>query len=276
MRSTLIVAPRSSCLSFCLGFQARFSVAYIYLSTHINQADAINLSQHPLPLLAAPRHTFVSGSEPIVCAPFGRQTNLNPSKEPMSQTETQVPAKQGSMLHGLCQLAHRNIAECRHEVGYYQPMNDSMLGPDIYKLAVETSLRPLILRKELLHVFFEPDAAELLLRLPNRYWFWTVVLGAIVKAEEVCRNKPVPQAFVAEKLAEIRRIYAGKYNLQLALPDLSQSQVASRALAGVILVRACCGELDEIVINPIFAPCPGTEGTLSQSAAALTAALLKV
>jgi hypothetical protein len=191
----------------------------------------------------------------------------------MTQTQASVIAV--PMLRRLSKLAKSSIAESAHEVGHYRPMTGFSLGADFINLATEISMCLFVPLEDMLHVFFEPAAAELLLRLPNRFWFWTVVHGAIANVAEEARDKPVPQAFVAQKLAEIRRIYAGKYNLQLALSDLSQSQVASRAVAGVLLVRSRSSELDEIVVNPIFAPCPGTEGTLAESAAALTAALLK-
>ena len=179
------------------------------------------------------------------------------------------------MLLKLYQLADRSATQYIYEVGRYLPMGDSMLGPDLYKLAAETTLRSLIRQKELLHVFCEPAAAQLLLRLPNRYWFWTTLKTAILRVEEDGLHKPLTAEHVALALAEIRCGYTVKYNLRLTLSELSQSQVASRATAGVILLRAGFGELDEIVLNPIFAPCAGTEGTLAQSAAALTAALLK-
>ncbi len=201
----------------------------------------------------------------------------------MTQTQTETQAaqaprtavQQASMLLKLYQLADRTAAQFVYEAGRYQPMNDTLLGSDLYKLATETTWRCLILQKELLHVFCEPAAAELLLRLPNRYWFWSTIKSAILLVEDDGLAKPLTQQHVALALAEIRRSYTSKYNLRLSLSEMSQSQVASRAVAGVILVRACFGELDEIVLNPIFAPCPGTEGTLAQSAAALTAALLK-
>lgn len=178
------------------------------------------------------------------------------------------------MMLRLYQLAERSANQYMHEAGRYLPMEDTMLGSDLYKLATETTWRSLILRKELLHVFCQPAAAELLLRLPNRYWFWTTLKTAIMRVEEDALHKPLTEEHVALALAEIRCYATVKYDLRLALSELSQSQVASRACAGVILVRAGFGELDEIVLNPIFAPTPGTTGTLAESAAALTAALL--
>lgn len=197
----------------------------------------------------------------------------------MTQTQAaqapQAAVQQATMLLRLYQLADRSATQYIYEVGRYLPMGDDLLGSDLYKLAAETTWRSLILRKELLHVFCEPAAAQLLLRLPNRYWFWTTIKSAILRVEEDGLHKPLTAEHVALALAEIRCGYTVKYDLRLALSELSQSQVASRATAGVILLRAGFGELDEIVLNPIFAPCPGTDGTLAQSAAALTTALLK-
>ena len=203
------------------------------------------------------------------------QTETQAAQAPQSTQAAPAAVPPSTMLLRLYQLADRSAAQYIYEVGRYLPMNDDLLGSDLYKLAAETTWRSLILRKELLHVFCEPAAAELLLRLPNRYWFWTTLKTAILLVEEDGLHKPLSQEHVALAVAEIRRGYTMKYNLRLALSGLSQSQVASRASSGVILLRAGFGELDEIVLNPIFAPCPGTEGTLAQSAAALTAALLK-
>lgn len=180
-----------------------------------------------------------------------------------------------TMMLRLYQLAESSANQYIDEAGRYLPMDDTMLGSDLYKLAAETTWRSLILRKELLHVFCEPAAAKLLLRLPNRYWFWTTIKTAIMQVEEDALHKPLTAEHVALALAEIRCNASGKYDLRAALSELSKSQVASRASAGVILARSGCGELDELVLNPIFAPCPGTDGNLAQSAAALTATLLK-
>jgi hypothetical protein len=179
------------------------------------------------------------------------------------------------MQRRLSAVARRSIAEFAHEVGYYQPMNEYRLGADFYKLAMEINMCVLLPLMDMLHVFFEPAAAKLLLRLPNRYWFWITVQGAIVRAGVRDANKPIPQIFVAEKLAEIHRIYASKYNLQLALSDLSPSQVASRAVAGVLLVHARPSDLDEIVLNPIFSPGLDIKGSFADLADELTAILLK-
>jgi hypothetical protein len=188
---------------------------------------------------------------------------------------SQQTIRQASMLLRLYQLADAEVTKNICEVSRFMPMTDSMLGGDLYKLATEVTLRCLILQKELLHVFCEPAAAALLMRLPNRYWFWSAIKGAIMQVDDEGMAKPLTQEQVALALAEIRRGYTAKYNLRTSLAELNQAQVASRTAAGVILVRSCFGELDEVVFNPIFAPCPGTDGTFAQSAAALTASLLK-
>ncbi len=56
-------------------------------------------------------------------------------------------------------------------------------------------------------MFFELEAAELLLCMPNNYWFWKAVYGGFVKAGVRGARKPIPLSCVAEGLAEVRRIY---------------------------------------------------------------------
>ncbi len=175
----------------------------------------------------------------------------------------------------LSALARRSMVEFAHEVAFYQPVNVNRLSNDFYLLAAKLSNYSIFSHREQLHMFFEPDAAELLLCMPNNYWFWTVVHGAIVRAGVRGARRPIPQTFVAEKLAEIRRIYGSKYNLHLAVSDLTPSQVASRAVAGVLLVRSRPSDLDEIVVNPIFAPGLDIKGAFADLADELTAILLK-
>ncbi len=174
----------------------------------------------------------------------------------------------------LSALARRSLVEFAHEVGYYQPVNVDRLSNDFYRLAMKVSNYSIFSHMEQLRMFFELEAAELLLCMPNNYWFWKAVYGGFVKAGVRGARKPIPLSCVAEGLAEVRRIYGSKYNLHLAVSDLSPSQVASRAVAGVLLVRARPSDLDEIVINPIFAPWPHPEGHAFMPADALAAALL--
>jgi hypothetical protein len=67
----------------------------------------------------------------------------------MTQTQTETQAaqaprtavQQASMLLKLYQLADRTAAQFVYEAGRYQPMNDTLLGSDLYKLATETTWR---------------------------------------------------------------------------------------------------------------------------------------
>ena len=190
-------------------------------------------------------------------------------------TQTRDPVDTYRFQRRLFALARQSVVEFAHEVGYYQPMNEQRLGSDFYRLAMAVGKFSVLLPMEQLHLFFEPAAAELLMRLPNRYWFWTAVYGAVVRAGVRGASKPIPQALVAAQLAEIHRIYAAKFNLRLAVAELSPSQVASRAVAGVLLVRVCRPDRDEVLVNPIFEPGLCVNDTAADLAAALTATLLK-
>ncbi|CAN5155146.1 hypothetical protein BH11CYA1_BH11CYA1_07320 [soil metagenome] len=192
----------------------------------------------------------------------------------VAQTAQATTGKSTAMVR-LYQLADRQCSAYIYEANRLQPLNESMHSPELYQLAVDVTLRPLILNHDLLNAFCEPAASALLMRLPNRYWFWSVLKSANLQVEDEGTDTLLTQDHVACALAEIRRSVTMKYNLKLPMAELSPAQIASRTAAGIILVKACFGELDTISFNPIFAPCPGTDGSFAESAAALTAALLK-
>lgn len=187
-----------------------------------------------------------------------------------------APNNRSALMLRLYQLADSQCGVYSYETGRLQPLKDDMHSPALYRLAVDFTLRSLHLDKDLLKVFCEPDAAALLMRLPNRYWFWSAIRTAILQIGDDGLDTLLTLEHVSHSLAELRRNVACKYNLRRPMTELSPPQIASRALAGVILVKSSfMGDHDEILFNPIFAPCPGTDGTFAESAAALTAALLK-
>lgn len=105
-----------------------------------------------------------------------------------AQSHTQI-SKNQTMLVRLQQVAQSNLANHASSINHYQPMDDTQLSSDLYKLAAETSLRPLILRAAVLDVFCEPDASAILLSLPNVFWFWHVLSNAVAKALTVPANR---------------------------------------------------------------------------------------
>ncbi|MBP9092516.1 hypothetical protein KBI23_15950 [bacterium] len=99
----------------------------------------------------------------------------------LAHAQAQI-VKNQTMLVRLQQVAQVNLARHSNSITHYQPMDDSQLGSDLYKLAVETTLRPLIFRAAVLDVFCEPDASAILLSLPNAFWFWHVLSESVAKA----------------------------------------------------------------------------------------------
>lgn len=99
----------------------------------------------------------------------------------LAQAQAQI-AKNQTMLVRLQQIAQVNLARHSSSITHHQPMDDTQLGSDLYKLAVETTLRPLIFRAAVLDVFCEPEASVILLGLPNAFWFWHVLGNSVAKA----------------------------------------------------------------------------------------------
>lgn len=134
-------------------------------------------------------------------------------------------------------------------------------------LLTETELYSLACRKqgaahlsdfEVLQTFFNDEAYVLLLRMPNRYWFWRVVQLACV-ADDGADDKLLTRQCLQSAILAIRREYSSKYDLRKRIEDLEDDdlrrrdfQIASRAVAGICLVQTRGGEFDVIVDNPLF------------------------
>lgn len=174
-------------------------------------------------------------------------------------------------LQQLFQLASDTVHSAIAERSDYKPMNDRQ-HPELYRLAVDVTLRPLILNQDLLPIFCEEEAVELLYALPNRFWFWNVLRGALLSIEDPEAQERLTAWNVAAAIVSMRLDYGPAYDLDIDFAELSADERHSRHYAGLIVQRRNADGVCEgpLIVNPIFAPCPNTERRSSQAVAAVT------
>lgn len=113
---------------------------------------------------------------------------------------------------------------------------------------------------EIMPVFFSDAALTLLTQIPNQYWMWVVTQNALNKAT-IIDGKTISIEDVIDAVHIVRNQYRQKYNLTETIATLQpaangtatrESKIASRAAAGLILIKTNACEFDEMVDNPLF------------------------
>lgn len=160
----------------------------------------------------------------------------------------------------LYQLAQALLQERIYQRSQLQPFDSSHMPLALYQLACQVRAVEAMPNIEILPTFFSDEAVQLLLKMPNQYFlFWTIQQACLIA--EGADDEPISVACVQAAIREIRRDTAYKYNLRKGLADLvddgranvrRENQIASRAVAGIILVKSCLFERDEIMDNPFF------------------------
>ena len=102
--------------------------------------------------------------------------------------------------------------------------------------------------------FFTPAAVELLMALPNHFWFWNVVYYAVGDSTGAGL---IDVGVIRRVLAQLRDRCAAVYDLDRPIDELTAHELAVRVAKGVVLFK---GENwqhlngAELVFNPIFQP----------------------
>lgn len=102
--------------------------------------------------------------------------------------------------------------------------------------------------------FFTPGAVELLMSLPNVFWFWNVVYYAV---GEWSGSTLIDDSTVLGVIDGFRERCAAFYDLKKPIDQLSAQELAVRVAEGVILFNSAPYQhLNgvELVFNPMFQP----------------------
>lgn len=141
-----------------------------------------------------------------------------------------------------------------------QPFDASHMPMELYELACRARGVENMPNADILTSFFAADAVELLMKMPNIYFMLLTARVAAEIGDEGDRDR-ISKASVQQAVTEQRRSDGYKYNLRKRLADLAddprgdgrrESQIASRAVSGLILVKFAPAELDTIVDNPFY------------------------
>lgn len=130
-----------------------------------------------------------------------------------------------------------------------------------YKAVPNLPMRQLLTMRHFLDAFFEPEAAEQMLQLPNSYWFHSVFAQSLLTAAingcclETDRRNRISLAAYNLAVETLRLAASARFDLSLTLRRLSPAQVAARSIYGILVLstKGSGREAEaELLVNLIF------------------------
>jgi len=143
------------------------------------------------------------------------------------------------------------FSEHRHVV---QDVSFANQGYDINELARRVLNVAALDQARVLPTFFTAAAVELLMGLPNMFWFWNVVYYAVGDSRG---STLIDDSTVRRVMDRFRDRCAPFYDLKKPIDQLTAYELGVRVAEGVILFKnADWQHLNgaELVFNPIFQP----------------------
>ena len=165
-----------------------------------------------------------------------------------------------NIAQSLYQITQNQCQENRHLVSRFQPFNTAFLPAALYTIACQARAVESMSDAEIMPVFFSDAALTILTPIPNQYWMWVVIQNALNKATTI-GGKRISGQDVIDAVHCVRNQYRHKYDLTATIATLQpaangtatrESKIASRAAAGLILIKTNACEFDEMVDNPLF------------------------
>lgn len=130
-------------------------------------------------------------------------------------------------------------------------------GAELYDLARLVAGVDTMKDSEILLTFMEPEARDILMKMPNPHYFW-LVLRQSVMTSMVEESVKIGRQEVLDAIAELRSNMGMKYVLRQRLADIPaeggrrEHRIASRAAVGLVLVNSGSFETDTMIDNPVF------------------------
>ena len=161
-------------------------------------------------------------------------------------------------LQQLAELADQQLSVLRRQCNSYSPMGDTHHS-ELYRLAVDVTLRPLIANKDLLPIFCDAQATATLYTMPIAYWFWRALREAV---DETLRQAEQHPDLTIDKVRG-EDLDRAIWDLRVFAPiapqkpvtELTAAEVRYRLAEGYMLKADHAGQPPRV--NPIFAPVDG-------------------
>lgn len=137
---------------------------------------------------------------------------------------------------------------------YWQDVSLLQNEYEIWELARRQRGVKVLDRSLVFPTFFTAEAVELLMTLPNNFWFWTVVQHS---ASDSAGGGLIDDVIVRQTIAGFRARRSSVYGLDKPMEQLSSFEMAVRVVEGVILFKSNDSELPsdgELVFNVMFQP----------------------
>lgn len=168
------------------------------------------------------------------------------------------------ITYDMQKLAEQHRARNMESQNWHQPLDDSIVAPWLMNLARQYK-GAFVSSAHTLPTLMHQDAIEILLTMPNQYWFWHVLslscerqidADRLTESQGVLRKKSVLAA-----IRDLRNAGAGK---EIAATGANSGQILARlkARAGFLVAAGCLvvdRESAELVLNPVFCANYGDE-----------------
>jgi hypothetical protein len=144
--------------------------------------------------------------------------------------------KQLVTLHSeLQRLAFINGGKCEPQRIFQQTVKLSDLPASTFALA--KFLQPGIAERQTLSAFFSDEAVDVMLALPNQYWFWKVAHDAVSYSASGDPNSVIVAKAVHLAITCQRNGQSHRYDPAEDLADLSNDEIGDRLEHGICLMR---------------------------------------
>jgi len=153
-------------------------------------------------------------------------------------------------LYNLAQAALQETVVYR---SYMRPFDASHLSQELYQLACRSRGVLLMPNADILPTFFDEDATEFLLAMPNLYWFWATIKEGVIFDNVESGNAPIGLQALKLAVQAYKRDLAYKHDMRKKIDALTPAQLCSRTALGIVLIVVKVCDTDEIVFNPLFA-----------------------
>lgn len=158
-----------------------------------------------------------------------------------------------SFLRDLRDLAALERTRSFEQRSYWQDVSLLKNDYEIWDVARQRRGVVLLERSLVFPTFFTAGAEEVLMTLPNNFWFWTVVYHSTSAAN----GGLIDEVNIRQVIASFRARRSSVYDLNKPMAQLSPFDMAVRVIEGVILLKSSdCEHLKdvELVFNVMFQP----------------------
>jgi hypothetical protein len=156
----------------------------------------------------------------------------------------------GKWAKDLNSIAQEQKLEKASNKNWYNELREDGLGQQLYQLALQVRGVQSLETGEVLPTFCTNEAQQLLMSMPNYYWFWHVLQDAIFREGD--ESDRIGIQAVQRAVHELRCSATYAVDLKRRVEDLSATEACMWMALGIVLVKTEGHNTTVLVRNPIY------------------------